>query len=164
MTQEITKVWLNTWGNYNEGHLGYGWKTPDEALEFIEDNPERDGGEWFIADIDDYMGIDFPNLNYRNVSEALELLQKLEELDEYERKCIIAVMQDNNCFNFEEAEDLADRYAFYESWEAYHESCEEGLCLDELPEICRRYFDYVSFYRDCDFDAREAENGIILVG
>ena len=161
---EITKVWLNTWGNYNDGGLGYGWKTPDEALKFIEDNPERDGGEWFIADIDDYLGIDLPNLNYRNVSATLELLQKLEDLDEYERNCLIAVMHDNNCFDIEESEDLSDRYAFYKSWEAYHESCEENLCLETYPEIFRRYFDYVSFYRDCDFDAREAENGIILVG
>ena len=89
---EITKVWLNTWGNYNDCDLGYGWKTPDEALKFIEDNPERDGGEWFIADIDDYMGIDLPNLEYRNVTEVLKLLQSLEDKEEFERDCLIAIM------------------------------------------------------------------------
>ena len=160
---EITKVWLNTWGNYNDGHLGYGWMTPEEAEEFIEDNPERDGGEWFIADIDDYIGIDFPNLNYRSVFDILELLKGLEELDEYAQKCLIAVMHDNNVFDLEEALSLSDRYTFYEDWEAYHDSCEEALGLESYPEIFQRYFDYVSFYRDCDFDAHEAENGIILV-
>ena len=28
---KITRVWLNTWGNYNNGGLGYGWQTPEEA-------------------------------------------------------------------------------------------------------------------------------------
>ena len=160
---EIAKVWLNTWGNYNDGGLGYGWQTPEQAREFIEDNPERDGGEWFIADIDDYLGVDLPNLNYRNVTATLELLEGLEALTEFERDCLIAVMHDNNVFDLEEAKDLADRYTFYADWEAYHDSCDEALCLDSYPEIFRRYFDYVAFYRDCDFDAREAVNGIILV-
>ena len=35
---EITKVWLNTWGNYNAGGLGYGWMTPEDAESFIEEN------------------------------------------------------------------------------------------------------------------------------
>ena len=97
---EITKVWLNTWGNYNDGGLGYGWQTPEQAREFIEDNPERDGGEWFIADIDDYLGVDLPNLNYRDAT---------------------------------------------------------------VPDFFQRYFDFEAYHRDCDFDAREAVNGIILV-
>lgn len=103
---EITKVWLNTWGNYNDGGLGYGWKTPEEAEEFIEDNPERDGGEWFIADIDDYIGIDLPHLNYRNVNATLELLQELKALGDFERDCIIAVMHDNNVLTLKKRKTL----------------------------------------------------------
>ena len=45
---EITKVWLNTWGNYTAGGLGYGWMTPEDAESFIEENPERDGGECIL--------------------------------------------------------------------------------------------------------------------
>lgn len=41
--EEITKVYLNTWGAYNDGCIGYGWMTTDEAKAFIEKNPERDG-------------------------------------------------------------------------------------------------------------------------
>ncbi len=160
---EITKVWLNTWGNYNNGGLGYGWMAPDDAQSFIEENPERDGGEWFIADIDDYLGINLPNLNYRNAEATLELLQELEALSEYEQKCIIAVMHDNEVFDIEEAKELCDRYTFYEDWEAYHESCDESIDLSSLPEFFQRYFDFEAFHRDCDFDAREAVNGIIIV-
>lgn len=161
---EITKVWLNTWGNYNNGGLGYGWKTPEEAEEFIEDNPERDGGEWFIADVDDYLGIDLPRLNYREVFATLELLQGLEALNEFERDCLIAVMHDNNIFDLEEAQRLADGYIFYKDWEAYHDSCDELLDLSNVPDTFARYFDYEAYHRDCDYDAREADNGIILVG
>lgn len=56
-TMNTTKVFLNTWGAYNNGSIGYGWMDSEEAKEFIENNPERDGGEWFIADIDNYLGI-----------------------------------------------------------------------------------------------------------
>ena len=103
-------------------------------------------------------------MNYRDVFTTLELLEGLEALGDFERDCIIAVMHDNNVFDLEEAQDLSDRYTFYESWEAYHDSCDELLDLNNVPEIFQRYFDYVSFYRDCDFDARETDNGIILVG
>lgn len=64
--REQTKVYLNTWGAYNEGCIGYGWMTPDEARDFMEEDIERDGGEWFIADIDNYLGVDFGNINYSN--------------------------------------------------------------------------------------------------
>ena len=160
---EITKVWLNTWGNYNNGGLGYGWKTPEEAEEFIEDTPERDGGEWFIADVDDYLGIDLPRLNYREVFATLELLQGLEALNEFERDCLIAVMHDNIIFDLEEAQRLADGYIFYKDWEAYHDSCDELLDMSNVPDFFQRYFDFEAYHRDCDFDAREAVNGIILV-
>lgn len=31
-----TKIYLNTWGAYNNGCIGYGWMTADEAETFIE--------------------------------------------------------------------------------------------------------------------------------
>lgn len=40
-----TKIYLNTWGAYNNGCIGYGWMTADEAEDFIEEDPERDGGD-----------------------------------------------------------------------------------------------------------------------
>ena len=160
----ITRVYLNTWEHYNDGYLGYGWKTPEDALAFIESNPERDGGEWFIADIDDYLGIDLPNLNYRNVTKTLELLIELENMQEFERDCLIAVMHHNDCFDLEEAKDIADGYIFYKDWEAYHESCDEGIFEGNNNELLERYFDFEAYHRDCDYDATEAPNGIILVG
>ena len=77
--REETKVYLNTWGAYNEGYIGYGWMTPAEAREFMEEDPERDGGEWFIADIDNYLGVDFGNLDYANVDKILDSIETLEE-------------------------------------------------------------------------------------
>lgn len=83
-TRENTKVYLNTWGAYNEGCIGYGWMTPDEARDFIEENPDRDGGEWFIADIDNYLGIDFGSLDYADVNEIIDTIEALEELEDWE--------------------------------------------------------------------------------
>jgi len=57
-----TKVYLNTWKNYNDGFLGYGWMNAETAIDFINEDPDRAGGEWFIADIDNYLDIDFGNL------------------------------------------------------------------------------------------------------
>ena len=59
-----TQIYLNTWGAYNDGCIGYGWMSPEEARDFIEANEERDGGEWFIADIDNYTGVDFGTIEY----------------------------------------------------------------------------------------------------
>ena len=43
-----TKIFLNTWGAYNNGEIGYGWMTPQEALDFIDENQEKDGGEFLL--------------------------------------------------------------------------------------------------------------------
>ena len=34
--RETTTVYLNTWGAYNNGSIGYGWMTATQAKEFIE--------------------------------------------------------------------------------------------------------------------------------
>lgn len=88
-----TRIYLNTWGAYNNGCIGYGWMTADEAEEFIEEDPERDGGEWFIADIDNYLGVEFRNLNYSNVDDVIETIKELEGMEEYERNEVVALME-----------------------------------------------------------------------
>ena len=41
--RDETKIFLNTWGAYNNGIVGYGWMTPEEARKFIDKDPDRDG-------------------------------------------------------------------------------------------------------------------------
>ena len=167
-----TMIFLNTWGLYNmscepnkeHGYLGYGWMTAEEAIDFINENPERDGGEWFIADIDNYLGIKLAdNYDYCNVMEVLEAIQTLEDMEEYECDEIVALMEMNNC-NVQEAIDNYDRYVYYSDIDSYHDCCDECLDFSGCNEILERYFDFEAYHRDCDFDIYEASNGVCIAG
>ena len=156
-----TKVFLNTWGAYNEGSIGYGWMTPAEARDFIDEDDERDGGEWFIADIDNYLGVDFGNLNYSNVDDILDSIEALEELEEWELDEVVALMEYLNTDDAQEALDKRDNYTFYSDIDQYHDCCDECLEFGNN-ELLERYFDYDAFHRDCDFDIYEASNGVCI--
>ena len=163
---EKTTLYLNTWGAYNNGSIGYGWMTPDQAEQFIDDNPNRDGGEWFIADIDNYTGVQFRNLDYCNVKEVIETIRTLEDMDEDERKNVVALMEYLNTEDVQEAIDELDNYTFYEDIDNFHE-CMDELVDEELagvPDTISRYFDYEAYHRDWDFDMVETSNGIVIVG
>jgi hypothetical protein len=161
-TRETTKVFLNTWGAYNDGSIGYGWMTPEEAATFIKENRDRDGGEWFIADIDNYLGVDFGNLDCADVFTLINTIEQLDDLDEYERNNVIALMEYLGTADFGEAYEDLDRYTFYSDIEEYFDSCDE--CLDfGNNELLERYFDYDAFHRDCKFDIYEADNGVCIL-
>ena len=161
--RESTKVYLNTWGAYNEGCIGYGWMTPDEARDFIEENPERDGGEWFIADIDNYLGVEFGSLDYADVEEILDTIEALEDLEDYELDQVIALMEYKGTKNAQEAIDDLDSYTFYSDLDEYHDCCDEVLDFNGN-EMLERYFAYDAYHRDCDFDIYEASNGVCILG
>jgi hypothetical protein len=159
-----TKLFLNTWGAYNNGCIGYGWMSTDEAREFIDDNPERDGGEWFIADIDNYTGVDFGNLDYVNIDDIIESIELLNDMQDWELKEIAAVMEYLNTTDVNEAIDKKDDYIIYSDIDEYHESCDESINFNGCNELIERYFDYEAFHRDCDFDIYEASNGVCILG
>ena len=159
--RETTKVYLNTWGAYNNGSIGYGWMTPDEARDFISEDDERDGGEWFIADIDNYLGVGFCNLEYKNVDDILDTIEALEELDDCELDEIVALMEYLSTDDAQEAIDKKDRFSFYSDIEQYYDCCDELLDFGGN-DFIERYFDYDAYHRDCAFDVYEADNGIVI--
>lgn len=161
--RETTKIYLNTWGAYNDGCIGYGWMTPDEARDFIEEDPERDGGEWFIADIDNYLGVEFGALDYADVDEIIETIEALEELEDWELDEVVALMEYKGTKNAQEAIDDRDSYTFFADLDQYHDSCDEILEFNGN-EMLERYFDYDAYHRDCDFDIYEASNGVCILG
>jgi antirestriction protein len=165
MAREITKVYLNTWGAYNDGCIGYGWMTPEEARDFIDEDDERDGGEWFIADIDNYLGVKFGSLEYANVDEILETIETLEALEDWELDEVVALMDYLSTNDAQEAIDSRDSYTFFSDIEAYHDCCDELIEMElNSDSIISRYFDYDAYYRDCDFDIYEASNGVCILG
>lgn len=160
--RETTKIYLNTWGAYNDGCIGYGWMTPDEARNFIDEDPERDGGEWFIADIDNYLGVEFGSLDYADVDEIIETIEALEELEDWELDEVVALMEYKGTKNAQEAIDDRDSYTFFADLDQYHDSCDEILDFNGN-EMLERYFDYDAYHRDCDFDIYEASNGVCIL-
>ena len=160
--RETTKVYLNTWGAYNDGRIGYGWMTPDEARNFIDEDPERDGGEWFIADIDNYLGVEFGSLDYADVSEIIDTIEALEELDDDELAEVIALMEYKGTKDAQEAIDGRDSYTFFSDLDQYHDSCDELVDFSGN-DFLERYFDWDAYHRDCDFDVYEASNGVCVL-
>ena len=158
-----TKIYLNTWGAYNDGCIGYGWMTPEEARDFIEEDKERDGGEWFIADIDNYTGVDFGPLDYANVNEIIDTIELLNNMDDYEREEVAALMEYLGTRDANEAIDKKDSYSFFTDLEQYHDCCDESIDFSGCSNLLERYFDYVAFHRDCDFDIFEASNGVCVL-
>ena len=160
--RETTKIYLNTWGAYNDGCIGYGWMTPDEARDFIEENPERDGGEWFIADIDNYLGVEFGSLDYADVDEIIETIEALEALEDWELDEVVALMEYKGTKNAQEAIDDRDSYTFFADLDQYHDSCDE-LVEFSGNSMLENYFDWDAYHRDCDFDIYEASNGVCIL-
>ena len=160
---EQTKIYLNTWGAYNNGCIGYGWMLPEEARDFIEEDEERDGGEWFIADIDNYTGCDFGALDYANVNEIIDSIELLNNMDPYEREEVAALMEYLGTRDANEAIDKKDSYSFFTDLDQYHDCCDEGLEFNGN-DLLERYFDFEAFHRDCDFDIYEASNGVCILG
>lgn len=161
--REQTKIFLNTWGAYNNGCIGYGWMTAQEARDFIDDDPERDGGEWFIADLDNYYDVDFGTIEYANVDDIIEAIEAIEALQEWEIAEVIAVMEYLGTHDPQEAIDEKDDYIIFSDLDQYHDHCDELLEFGEN-EILERYFDYDAYHRDCDFDIYEASNGVCILG
>ena len=159
---EQTKIYLNTWGAYNNGCIGYGWMLPEEARDFIEEDPERDGGEWFIADIDNYTGVDFGPLDYANAMEIIDSIEALNNMDEWERDEVAAVMEYLGTRDAAEAIEKKDNYTIFSDLDQYHDFCDENLEFVKN-ELLARYFDYDAYHRDCDFDIYEASNGVCIL-
>ena len=159
-----TKIFLNTWGSYNDGCIGYGWMNPQEAMDFIENNPDIDGGEFFIADIDNYLGINFGTLEYANIAEVCDVIETLEAMEEWERENVIALMEYlGNSYSIQDVIECMDNHTFYSSLEQYHDFCDELIEMElNNDSIVSRYFDYDSYHRDCDFDIYEASNGVCI--
>ena len=160
---EQTKVYLNTWGAYNNGCIGYGWMDPEQARDFIEENSERDGGEWFIADIDNYTGVNFGSLDYCNVMEIIDTIETLNNMEIGERYEIAALMEYLSTSNINDAINKLDQFTFFSDIDSYHDCCDETLEFGNN-EILARYFDYETYHRDCDYDVYEASNGVCILG
>ena len=92
VSDEIS-VFMNTWENYNEygadsGITPAGWMSVDEALKYCEEYAEH---EPFINDIDNPTDFDLDISEYGNPVADLETIQKINELNGYDKQALAAI-------------------------------------------------------------------------
>lgn len=166
-----TRIFLNTWGAYNEGSIGFGWFTPDEARTFIDESLENEtfvskyGEEFFIADIDNYLGVDFGNLDYANIEDVCETIETLEDMDDDEQAKVIGLMEFGD--SLQEAIDSIDDCYYYESeiaYDDYIDDMADECYLYNVPDQVKWYFDYDAFRRDYKINANYLvlNNGAVI--
>jgi RNA polymerase sigma factor for flagellar operon FliA len=95
--------------------------------------------------------------------EIIDTIETLENMDDHERECVIALMECKSTDDVQEAIDDLDNYTFFGDSDEYHDFCDESIDFGNN-EFLERYFDYDAFHRDCDFDIYEASNGICILG
>ena len=172
----MLKIFVNTWGNYNEnGADGGEWITlpmdEDELeakLESIAEAMEDKDPEWTIHDYEWEGKIDLGDVNEMDsIQEWNERCQEVDGLSEYELKEIAAVMEAFG-YSFSEAMERQQDgdFQFYADMDmdAVAEALvNECYITKDTPDIFTRYFDYAAFARDLRYDGyTETKYGVIL--
>ena len=172
----MLRIFLNTWGNYNEnGADGGEWiELPmdeyelEEAMIHIAESMGDDDPEWFINDYEWTSEIKPGEIDeMENIQELNDWVKELDGLDEYEQEEIAAAMEAFGC-DFEEAFDgqKSARYTFYREMrleEVAEMLVEECYFTKDTPEIFRTYFDYEAFARDLHLEGYyETSYGVIV--
>ncbi len=171
----MLKVFMNTWGNYNEnGAEGGKWITlpmdEDELQETLDEIAEAMGDrdpEWAIHDYEWEGDIDFGDVNEMdNVFKWNEICEEADDLDGWELKEVAAAIEAFG-YSFAEAVDRQQRgcFTFYPGQnlvDVAYEIVEDCYFSEDVPEVFKNYFDYEAYARDLGFDGyRETDYGVI---
>ena len=172
----MLKIFVNTWGNYNEnGADGGEWITLpmdedklEDKLEAIAEAMGDEDPEWAIHDYEWTSEVELGEVHEMDsIEEWNERCQEVESLEDYELKEIAAAMeafsysfqeamerQQRGCFSFYPGQDLED---------VARELVDDCYITKDTPDIFTRYFDYEAFARDLGFDGyTETQYGVIL--
>lgn len=172
----MLRIFVNTWGNYNEnGADGGKWielpMDEDELIEELEAIAAAMGDndpEWAIHDYE-WVG----DINLGEVSELDEIEEwndrcyEAEALEDYELVEINAAIEAWG-YSFTEAMDRQQRgcFTFYEGAtleDVAYELVEECYFTKDTPDVFKNYFDYEAFARDLRFDGYEETSfGVII--
>lgn len=156
----MLRIFLTNLGKYNEGYLIGEWvdlPVSDDELDAVKQrigiNDQYE--EWFITDYE--TDIDGLTVNeYSNIEDLNELADTLENLDEYDREVIEAMISEgytlsdaidnkDNCMVYYDCDDMEDVAMAY---------CEECGILDSIPDHLRNYFDFKAYGRDMSFEGQ----------
>lgn len=150
----MLNIFITNLGKYNEGELIGEWVKLPVSEEELEAVFERIGineeyEEHFITDYEtDITGLKVGE--YDNIEDLNELAETLEDLDEYEREIVEAMISEG--YDLEEALEKKDDCMIYndcnDMTDVAEQYAEETGLLDSIPENLRYYFDFEAYGRD----------------
>lgn len=149
------KIALTNLGKYNEGILAFEWLELPATEEEIEAAMDAIGineyyEEYFITDYEcDFLEIG----EYDNLDELNEIAETLDDLDEWERDIVKALI--NEGYELQDAIDTVPDCIVYDNCndmsDVAYQMYEEGL-LGEIPEHLINYIDWEAYGRGISFD------------
>ena len=172
----MLKIFVNTWGNYNEnGADGGEWITlpmdEDELEERLESIAAAMGDqdpEWAIHDYEWEGTINMGEVHEMDsITDWNERCQEADDLDDDDLKEIAAAIEAFG-YGFKEAmERQQDGYfMFYPGQDlddVAYDLVEECYFTKDTPHIFKNYFDYKAFARDLEIDGyTETQYGVII--
>lgn len=153
----MIRIYLTNLGKYNEGELVGKWvDLPttngfDEHLEEIGINEEYE--EWFITDYEtDIDGLEIHE--YSNIEELDELAETLENLADYEKEVVEAMISEGYSLEdaLEKKDDCMIYYDCHDMEDVAREYIEETGLLHDVPDTLQNYFDFEAYGRDMSFE------------
>lgn len=161
------KVYMNTWANYNENgadlsrygikSMRDGWLSIDEAREFAEKYEED---EPFINDLDN-VPFDTEINEYSYVEDALDLLERLNDLDEREIEEMKAI-QEATGYPLNQVLDIFENesYTYYPGVTSYEDLAYEFISsMGGIKEIddATNFLDTQQLRRDLDLEFDDSD-------
>lgn len=160
----MIRIALTNLRKYNEGELVFEWvDLPQEDFTPIFDRIGHD--EYFISDYE----CEIPHMTiheYDNLDRLNEAATALENLDDYEKTTLIAIMESEDSRIDEALEMLnAERYVFYpdvDLEELAEQFVDEGI-FGEISGNLVQYIDYERIAKDLSFEGYvETSVGVII--
>lgn len=160
----MIRIALTNLKKYNEGELVFEWvDLPQEDFTHVFDRIGHD--EFFISDYE----CDIPNIKiheYDNLDRLNEAAAALENLEEYEKTTLIAILESEDSKIDEALETLSnERFVFYpdvDLEELAEQFVDEGI-FGEISHTLISYIDYERIAKDLDFEGYvETSVGVII--
>ena len=162
----MLKIYVNTWANYNEnGANGGEWiELPMTTFELecrldaLAEKLGEDDAEFAIHDYE-WSGHRFGRIDEnQDISELNDCVCELDDLDEYDQRKLLSILEAVGGKWMEAINDLDD-YGFYDGCDM--DDVARELVLDyidkDTPEIFKQYFDYEAFARDLQLEGNYTE-------
>lgn len=147
-----TRIYLTNLAKYNERRLVGQWvdlPQPEEDLETIVKDVLGTDEEYFCSDYE----ADFKIEEYENVYELNNFVERLDELDEYDRDRTFYLM-DIIGYDRDEALEHYEEVVYYKGMtleDVAYELVEEGI-FGDLADTIKGYIDYQKLARDLSID------------